>query len=221
MTQIKFCGMTREEDVRQAVRLGASYVGVILTESPRRVVPEVAAALLSPLAHGAVKRVGVFGDQSVDEIIHDSRVAGLDVVQLHGRTIGDPAALTRLRAALALEFWRVVRVGPDGLTDEQRDLVSGTEGVLLDTLTWGALGGTGVRFSWTTVSADVRALRGHTKVILAGGLRPENVREAIDLLAPDVVDVSSGVELGPGIKDHARMAAFIEAVRQTSSAPVQ
>jgi phosphoribosylanthranilate isomerase len=108
-----------------------------------------------------------------------------------------------------------LRVGGEQLTPAQRVAVRGSDGVLFDTLSRGVLGGSGVAFQWELVANDVRELRTTTRIILAGGLRPENVRGAIDLLVPDVVDVSSGVESSPGIKDHSRMAAFMNAVRHT------
>jgi phosphoribosylanthranilate isomerase len=220
VTEVKFCGMTREEDVREAVRLGASYVGAIMTESPRRVTPQEARSNFAMLRGTTIRRVGVFGDEPVETIIDGAREAGVDIVQLHApRSASDPD-LDRLKTALGVEVWRVVRVGADGFTAEQR-LAPRADGLLMDTLSTGALGGTGERFRWDLVADDVRAIRSTTKIILAGGLRPENVREAIDLLVPDVVDVSSGVELQPGIKDHSRMAAFMKAVRHLSgpSAP--
>jgi phosphoribosylanthranilate isomerase len=214
VTEVKFCGMTREVDVREAVRLGASYVGAILTESPRRVTPGAARALFDAIESDSVRRVGVFGNEPLDAIIDSARLSGLDIVQLHGDRNSDAQSLSRLRSEVGAEIWRVLRVRSEGLAPGQTDIVTGTDGLLLDTMTKGTLGGSGVTFRWDLVASDVRALQATTRIIVAGGLRPENVRDAIDLLAPDVVDVSSGVESQPGIKDHSRMAAFMNAVRQ-------
>lgn len=213
MTEVKFCGMTRVEDVREAVRLGAAYVGAILTESPRRVTPGAARALFDAIDVPSVSRVGVFGNEPLDVIIHSANLANLDIVQLHGDRNSDEASLARLHAELGASIWRVLRVRSEGLAPEQREVVPGTDGLLLDTMTKGALGGSGVTFRWDLVARDVRAFQATTRIIVAGGLRPENVGDAIDLLGPDVVDVSSGVESQPGIKDHSRMAAFMNAVR--------
>lgn len=221
MAEVKFCGMTRDEDVHEAARLGAAFVGVIMTQSPRRVAPERAQGLFASLAGTAVKRVAVFGDEPLDHVVEASRIAGADVVQLHGGSSIDPQAVKRLRSELGVEVWRVIRVGPDGLDDQQRAVFNEADGVLLDTLATGALGGTGKRFDWSAVAGDVPNRRRSGRLVVAGGLRPENVREAIDRLSPDVVDVSSGVESAPGVKDHARMAAFMTAVRQTTTAPAQ
>lgn len=216
MVDVKFCGMTRDEDVREAAILGASFVGAILTVSPRRVSAERARSLFGALDGTSVRSVCVFGDQPLDEVIEQARHAGCDVVQLHGRT-NSPAATERLQQELEVEVWHVVRVGPQGIAPHERDGLDGADGVLLDTLAVSALGGTGATFDWQAVHGDVRDLRFGRRLIVAGGLRPENVREAIERLAPDVVDVSSGVESSPGVKDPHRMAAFMAAVRQSSS----
>ena len=99
--------------------------------------------------------------------------------------------------------------------DQGEQRLDGADGVLLDTLAVSALGGTGVAFDWQAVHGEVRDLRFGRRLIVAGGLNPGNVREAIERLAPDVVDVSSGVESTPGVKNHQRMAEFMTAVRQS------
>ena len=214
MTEVKYCGMTREVDVREAIKLGASYIGAILTESPRRITPGAARALFDAIESDSVQRVGVFGHEPLDAVIDAAKLAGVDIVQLHGDRNSDRESVARLRSELGVRIWRVLRVRSEGLSPEQRTVVSGTDGLLLDTMTKGALGGSGVTFRWDLVASDVRALQATTRIIVAGGLRPENVRDAINLLAPDVVDVSSGVESQPGIKDHSRMAAFMNAVKR-------
>ena len=216
MTDVKFCGMTRVEDVREGVRLGAAFIGAIMTDSPRRVSASHARNLFESLEGTAVQGVGVFGNEPPDLIIESARVAGVDVIQLHGDEHGNEAT-EQLRAELGLPIWRVIRVGPQGFSGVQRGLANGADAVLLDTLTSRALGGSGETFPWNAVEDDLREMRSSSRIILAGGLRPENVRAAIELLQPDVVDVSSGVESQPGIKDHSRMAAFMNAVRLTST----
>lgn len=213
--------MTREEDVREAARLGASFAGAIMTESPRRVPPERATELFASIAGTPVKRVGVFGEESVAEVVRVARIAGFDVVQMHGSVAMAAEGLTRLHGELGLEVWRVIRVGPGGLTTDQHAAFLEADGVLLDTQAQGSLGGTGTPFNWEAVAADVRDRRAGRRLIVAGGLRPDNVRLAIDHLAPDVVDVSSGVESSPGVKDHLRMAAFMAAVRGNTPIPAR
>ena len=213
MIEVKFCGMTREEDVQAAVDLGAKFVGTVMTESKRRVTPDRAKSLFAVLGGTPVKSVGVFGDESVEDVIDAARLAGCDVVQLHGRD-HRPDDADRLRTELDVEVWQVVRVGPEGVVRADRDGAGGADGVLLDTFALSALGGTGQPFDWEAVAGDVRDLRFGRCLIIAGGLRPDNVRGAIERLAPNVVDVSSGVESTPGVKDHQKMAEFMSAVRQ-------
>src|SRR4030095_169136 len=145
VTDVKFCGMTRDEDVREAARLGAAYVGAIMTESARRVSPERAHELFARLEGSTVKRVGVFGDEPVAEVIHACRIAGVDVVQWHGAAALE-SEFERLKRELGVELWRVVRVGPSGLR-RHRSAFDGTDGILLDTFVKGALGGTGTPVS--------------------------------------------------------------------------
>ena len=214
MVEVKFCGLTREEDVRAAIDLGAAFVGAVLTESKRKVTPDQAKSLFAALEETPVKGVCVFGDEPIEDVIDAARHAACDVVQLHGRD-HRPGDSDRLRTELDVDVWHVVRVGPDGVADADRDGVNGADGVLLDTFALSTLGGTGEPFDWEAVAGDVRDLRFGRCLIVAGGLRPENVRGAIERLAPDVVDVSSGVEAAPGIKDPGKMAAFMIAVRQS------
>ena len=210
---IKFCGLTRPEDAQYAVTLGAAYVGVIFAGGPRSLTPERALAVLREIPPG-VRRVGVFANQSASDIARTVDAVGLDVVQLHGsadaRRIGD------IRAAVHAAVWPVVRVAGEILPEATRELLRLGDGLLLDAFVPGALGGTGVTVAWTALSNDLQRIRGDAPIILAGGLRPENVGEAIAALGPNVVDVSSGVESAPGIKDHERMRAFRDAVSNAS-----
>jgi len=217
---VKFCGITRAEDSREAVRLGASFVGVVMTESLRRVEPERAREVFASLEGAPVKRVCVFGREPIDQVIRVAGITGCDVVQMHGG-VNDPKDVSRLRRELEVEIWEVIRMAPDGPGATPLSAAPEADGVLIDTLARDALGGSGITFDWRAAAGAIRDLRLGRRLIVAGGLRPENVRQAIDQLAPDVVDVSSGVESAPGIKDHARMAAFMAAVRQTTTAAVQ
>lgn len=210
--EIKFCGLTRPEDAQAAVSLGAAYLGVIFAGGPRAVTPERAREIFAHVPRN-VRAVGVFAGQDAAEIQRVADIAGLDVVQLHGEaTEGRIAAL---RETVNAEIWPVVRVSgslPEGIAA----LIDMSDGLLLDAYSPRGLGGTGTSFAWNAVAADLQTIRGQQPIILAGGLRPENVAEAIAALSPDIVDVSSGVESAPGIKDHDRMRAFRDAVMHAS-----
>ena len=206
---MKFCGITRPEDAGFAAELGAAYIGSIFTDSPRRVSPHDAAGIWA--AAPGPKKVGVFGDASVDEILAAADVSGLDVVQLHrGAASG---VIEQLRASFRGEIWSVIRIGDPGalaVAGESAD----ADAILVDSYSESGLGGTGRTFDWEREAAAIRRLIGDRRLVAAGGLDPDNVASAIRALAPDVVDVSSGVESSPGVKDHARMRAFAAAVAQ-------
>jgi phosphoribosylanthranilate isomerase len=205
---VKFCGLTRSVDVGEAASLGAAYVGVVFAGGPRLVTPEAAASILARVPAG-VRRVGVFGRAGAEEIGVAARAAGLDVVQLHGDPT--PAEVDALRRRFHGEVWGVVRV--DGPLPAGFDALSAAcDAVLLDAKVAGSLGGSGSTFDWGRAAREMAGRRPR-RLVLAGGLTPENVAEAAAVFAPDAVDVSSGVESAPGIKDHARMRAFVGALR--------
>ena len=210
--EIKFCGMTRPEDAGEAAALGAAYVGVIFAGGPRQVSIAQARKILSTAreSRGRPRTVGVFGDASPDEIVAATEQLALDTVQLHGAP--SVRIVETLRTSLTADVWVVVRVEGATIPDSSRDLFDCADGVVLDAKVPGQLGGTGVTLPWQSLAPQLPPVRGDTKLVLAGGLRPENVAMAIGLLRPDVVDVSSGVETAPGIKDRARMRAFRDAV---------
>lgn len=230
-TEIKFCGMTRAEDARAAAALGAAYVGVIFAGGPRRLTVERAAAVLHDVPK-SVRRVGVFADASPKVIAESARRLGLGVAQLH--TDCDAAAVTRIRGAFEGEIWGVLRLATASIPDLAAELFATADAVLFDARVPGKLGGTGVTLPWLELADQLSRLRarsrkgeesgrgggggggGGAKLVLAGGLNAENVTEAIRLLRPEIVDVSSGVETAPGIKDHARMRAFRDAVHAST-----
>lgn len=209
--EIKFCGLTRPEDAEFAAELGAAYVGVIFAGGPRLLTLDRAMEVLAGVPR-IVRRVGVFADQTADEIARAADWLQLDVVQLHGSAT--PERITAIRRDFSGSVWPVCRVSDRTLPASARDGYMVGDGLLLDAFVPGTLGGTGTPLPWFDLVREVAALRVHRKpIILAGGLRAENVASAIVALAPDVVDVSSGVESAPGIKDHARMRAFRDAVK--------
>jgi phosphoribosylanthranilate isomerase len=207
----KICGLTRPEDAALAERHGAAYLGVILASGPRLLDLPRAAAVLGPRRCG-VQRVGVFGAQPASEVAVIAETLDLDVLQLHGDPT--PELVRALAAATGRTIWPVRRVRGDTLDEAARALAAAAGWLVLDALVPGRDGGTGVALDWHGLTAPLAALRGAApgaRIVLAGGLRPENVAEAIRLLSPDVVDVSSGVESAPGVKDPAAVQAFLAA----------
>ena len=204
------CGLTRASDAQAAASLGARYIGVIFAGGPRTLDPDVAREVLDGGGEN-VDRVGVFGAEDAMSIAATVRRARLDVVQLHA----DPRSqqVRAVRDASGARVWAVMRV--DGQLDLKllRDLWDSADAVVLDSRVKGVLGGSGIAFDWHGAERAARERPG--RLVAAGGLTAANVGEAIETLAPDIVDVSSGVESSPGIKDHARIADFIEAVRRT------
>jgi phosphoribosylanthranilate isomerase len=211
--EIKFCGLTRREDANHAAALGAAYVGVIFAGGPRLLTPDRARDVLRDVP-ASVKRVGVFAGQADDDIARTADIAALDVIQLHAEW--NPERVSRLRDRLARAVWPVVRVEGTALPGWIGDAFAGGDATLIDALVPGALGGTGVALPWAQLSTRLERVRTGGRLVLAGGVRPENVAIAIAALSPDVVDVSSGVESAPGIKDHDRMRAFRDAVSPAS-----
>lgn len=207
MTEIKFCGMTRADDARLAGELGAAYVGVIFAPSQRRVEPAEAGRILAGAA-GALK-VGVFGDASAKDILAAAEAAGLDVIQLHGGTRS--GGIEQLRESFRGQIWSVVRIAEGEVLEAGGDAWM-ADALLVDSYSESGLGGTGRTFDWARECESIRRVAMDRPLIVAGGLDPDNVSSAIRALQPAVVDVSSGVESSPGVKDHSRMRAFAEAV---------
>ncbi len=212
--ELKFCGVTRAADAAEAAHLGADFVGVVFAGGPRRIDAASAAECLAPVPR-EVARVGVFGPQTADEIAEIAAVASLDVAQLHGDP--DASAVERVRTRTGLVVWSVVRVEGSRIPAALPELIDAADAIVLDAKIAGALGGTGRSFDWRRVADALAPMRARMRIVLAGGLTPENVVSAIDTMHPDVVDVSSGVESAPGVKDHARMRAFSDAVRHAGA----
>ncbi|WP_448584739.1 phosphoribosylanthranilate isomerase [Thermocrinis sp.] len=197
--RVKFCGITREEDVKKAIELGVDYLGFIMyPKSPRWVGWEKLKNLLR-LSEG-VKKVVVFVNPSYQEV-EQALSIGADLVQLHGEE--------SLEFAKAIGLDKVIkafRVRNSLLIDESwKD----AHAILLDTYSEKAYGGTGESFDWNVARSIVNA---GFRVFLSGGLKKENVQSAIRIVKPYGVDVSSGIESYPGIKDHRKMEEFIHAV---------
>lgn len=199
MTAIKICGITRPEDAEAAARFGASYIGFVLwPKSPRAATLDVVRAIVPTLPEG-VTPVGVFVDPTRQQI-NDAAAAGIRIAQIHSPWDGGFSDLT-------IPVIRAVHLSADrkaGIEPEITDQL-----ILLDAHDPIKHGGTGKMVDWTRAQVVARTRR----VILAGGLTPFNVRTAIEAVRPYGVDVASGVESSPGIKDHGLLRAFIAAAK--------
>ena len=210
MTEIKFCGLTQAADVEVALALGAAFVGAVFASGPRRVTADQARSLFEG-ARGA-RRVGVFGNQPVAEIARTAEAAALDVVQLHDDPT--PEYASAVKAATGLETWVAMRIANKLKESELDALISSADAILFDSRVDGVLGGSGRVFNWSLITSLLdQHRRERTRIVLAGGLTPALVYGAVAAVRPDVVDVSSGVEAEPGVKDHGLMRAFASAVR--------
>lgn len=202
----KICGLTRPEDAAAAVRLGASYLGVIFAGGPREVTPERAREIRE--VAGQVPVFGVFSSRSREEILKVRDRAGLHGAQLHGGAT--PELVDQLQRD-GLRVLVVVRVGGREDLDRLPELAAAGSPVLVEPRVAGRLGGSGVPLALDLARAARERLGGHP-MFLAGGLTPETVQQAASLVRPHAVDVSSGVEQIPGIKDHNKLARFLEAL---------
>lgn len=193
MTRVKICGITSLADARAAVEYGADALGLVFADSPRSIDPETARAIVREFSRNVVF-VGVFRDAPLDDVNRIAVRVGLDCVQLHG--LESPEYCETLKRCTIKRF----AVGDDDLSAAIHQFR--VFAALLDP---GA--GSGRPFDWA------RAMGLPHRIIVAGGLTPENVAAPIRLLRPFGVDVASGVESSPSRKDQSKLRAFIQAVR--------
>lgn len=202
-TRVKICGITRVEDALAVAQLGADAIGLVFyNRSPRRVSVDQARAIARSLPP-FVTRVGVFLDLDDEDVQAAIAAVGLDVLQFHG---DEPAETYR---AFGRPYIKAVRMqdGVDLYVEQQ--VYADAAGLLLDAYVANMPGGSGQAFDWSRVPQDLEK-----PVILAGGLTPDNVRAAITAVRPFAVDVSTGVEKSKGIKDVAKVSAFIKNVKE-------
>ena len=200
---VKICGITTEADALLAVGMGASAVGFVFAPSPRQMAPTVVADIVKRLPHGIVT-VGVFRDEAPQRVIDIANHIGLGAVQLHGVESIDDTKWVASRAALTIKAF------PAGHRNIDRFSEYGAELLLID----GANPGSGELFDWRLAEGVLDPRR----LIVSGGLRPENVGAAIEHLQPWGVDVASGVEASPGVKDPGKLRDFIAAARTAARA---
>ncbi len=203
MTRIKICGITRVEDALAAARSGADALGLVFYEKSPRHVTVQQAAQLAPVVPPFVTVVGLFVNPSEDEVRKVLREVPLDVLQFHGE---EPPEFC---AQFGRPYLKAVRVKPGVDLLQCAARYAGAQGLLLDAYIEGTHGGTGASFDWTLIPHNLPL-----PVVLSGGLHAGNVAQAIRQVRPWAVDVSSGVEAAKGIKDAAKIAAFINEVKR-------
>jgi phosphoribosylanthranilate isomerase len=212
--EAKVCGLTRPRDAALAVRLGASWLGAVFAASSPRHVGVGQARELVAAAEGR-PFVGVFVEQGADEILRLRDRTGLSVAQLHADST--PALRARLRRE-ELPAWSVVKLASEADLDRLAEAAEEADAVLVEPRVAGADGGTGTALPLDLAAAARERLAG-ARLVLAGGLRPETLERAIALVRPDIVDVSSGVESAPGVKDADLLARFLEVARDALARP--
>ncbi len=200
-TRIKICGITRAQDARAAAEAGADAIGLVFYDaSPRAVDAALASEIVAELPP-YVTAVGLFVNASTETIERVLQQVPLDMLQFHG---DETAAQC---AAVGRPWYKALRMQPGEDIAGRAGEYTEARAVLLDSFKPGVPGGTGEAFDWTQIPALPRPL------ILAGGLDPDNVADAVMQVAPAAVDVSGGVERAPGVKDPALIQAFCAAVR--------
>ncbi|WP_151734485.1 phosphoribosylanthranilate isomerase ['Paenibacillus yunnanensis' Narsing Rao et al. 2020] len=219
-TLIKICGLHSVEVLKSMQRIPLDYVGFVFAESRRKVTPQQAAEMIAELANWETGKTpgaaGVFVNPAAAELRELLQVAPLDVIQLHG---GESPEFCRelKRSFPGVQVWKALSVSGSG--EPAAEAVAGFAGavdaLLLDTYDPKGSGGSGKTFDWSIIPAYRQAAaRYGLPLFIAGGLHADNVGELLEQYAPDGVDVSSGVETG-GIKDTAKMTAFVERVKQS------
>lgn len=197
--RVKICGITHLEDALKAVELGADALGFIFAESPRRVTPEEAKAIIDSLPPW-VSSVGVFVNEDMKVVRRIQDYCSLDYLQFHGYE--EPAYCQQFPRR-GIKAFRI---------QQKKDLTVLADysclAYLLDTFVKDQIGGTGKTFDWRLA----KSAKSYGRIILSGGLTPDNVRQAIRFVCPYAVDTSSGVEMYPGKKDHAKLSSFFDSV---------
>jgi phosphoribosylanthranilate isomerase len=209
--RIKFCGITRLQDAEQAAALDAWAIGMIFWAGSRRACPRPEAETIGAALHRRTEVAGVFVNAHLDTVAEIADAVGLTLLQFHGDE--GPVYCGEAARRTGAKVIKAARV--DGRSAIRDLRAFQTDFHLLDAHVPGEQGGTGATFAWELVSEHPR----DRPLILSGGLTVDNVGEAIAVAQPFAVDVASGVEREPGVKDHAKMAAFARAVRATATAP--
>ena len=208
-TRIKMCGTTRLTDARKAIELGVDALGFIFVPaSPRYLEPEEAREITVALPP-FVTTVGVFVNEGVAEIEETVDYLGLSGIQLHGDE--DPDFCRQVGRALpSCTIMKAFRIGEHTRESELSQFNEQVKGFVLDSYVKEKEGGTGISFDWHILAR----LNIRKPIVLAGGLSPENIRQALGICQPYAVDVNSGIEIQPGVKDHEKLERFVTEVRK-------
>ncbi|MEL0222795.1 MAG: phosphoribosylanthranilate isomerase [Litorivicinaceae bacterium] len=201
MTRVKFCGFTHQDDVAQAVALGADALGFVFYGPSSRYVSPEHAQTLTRSVPAFVTRVGLFVNEEAETVQRIFEIARLNLIQYHGEESPE------FCDAIGLPYIKAFRVRKGMDLRTEMDRYPNASGFLLDAYVKGQPGGTGERFDWELIPQS------HAPIILAGGLTPDNAKDAIDQVAPWALDVSGGIETKPGRKDPDKMARFMNACR--------
>lgn len=213
-TQIKMCGMTRAEDVIQAIELEVHFIGLILAKQSKRCLSIERAAELARLCDGTdTQVVALLMDDDVETVYSAMNVIQPDVLQFHGQESSGFCAQFDLPFVKAIGMKHIHAV--DDLLIHCRTYAQAKAWVL-DAHARGEAGGSGQVFDWEMLcSAELKPMV-RQRVWLAGGLHPSNVAQAVATVQPSLVDVASGIEASPGVKDHGKMSSFVTAVRKAN-----
>jgi len=201
MIRVKFCGFTHQDDVAQAVALGADALGFVFYGPSSRYVSPAYAQTLTRSVPAFVTRVGLFVNEEAESVQRIFEIARLNLIQYHGEESPE------FCDAIGLPYIKAFRVRKGMDLRTEMDRYPNASGFLLDAHVKGQPGGTGERFDWELIPHT------HAPIILAGGLTPDNAKDAIDQVAPWALDVSGGIETKPGRKDPDKMARFMDACR--------
>ena len=201
MTRVKFCGLRHKDDVAAAVALGVDAFGFVFYEPSSRCVAPEDAATLTRAVPAFLTRVGLFVNENAETIKRIFEIARLNLIQYHGEESPE------FCDSVGLPYIKAFRVQQDMDIRGAIDRYPNASGFLLDAYVKGQPGGTGERFDWGLIP------RSYAPIILAGGLTPDNAKDAIEQVAPWALDVSGGIESKPGRKDPDKMARFMDACR--------
>lgn len=206
--QVKICGITDAENLRAAMNAGADYIGfVFYAPSPRAITPDAARELSREMV-GGIKKVGLFVNPTDQDLRNVLSHVALDMIQLHGDE--SVIRVIEIKAAYKIPVMKAVRIGSAEDLAGIEKFETAADWLLFDAKIDGEAGGTGQVFDWSLVQG--RSFK--KPVMLSGGLTAEAVKRAIEVVKPAAVDVSSGVERARGVKDPAKIKAFIEAVNK-------